>query len=155
MTFTYVQSELATSDVYKVRFLVGDNQEEEYFLQDEEIEFLAATWQHKGSVYFVASMAAEAIAAKFAREVTVASDSQSFTASELMQKYLDLAAQLMRRHETLLTGGEVDMGGISAGQQPDPTVTSPAFGTGMHDFVEAGNQDLGDRNGYYLSLIHI
>lgn len=144
MTYTYQEAGFADSDISKVRFLVGDNQEDEHFLQDEEIQFLIDMWQHKGSVYFTASMAAEAIAARFSREVTTHSDSQSFNVSELQQKYLTLAEKLMVRHETLLTGGEVSMGGVLAGEQPDPTVTSPAFGTGMHDFWEVGHQDLGD-----------
>lgn len=149
MSFTYENLNFAASVVSKVRFLVGDNNAEEFFLHDEEIEWLVEMWEHKGSVYFVASMAAEAIAAKFAREISITADSQSLSAGELQQKYLSLAEQLMRRHETLLTGAELDVGGINAGQQPDPTVTSPAFGTGMHDFYEAGNQDQGDRGPVY------
>jgi hypothetical protein len=143
MAFSYDSSLVAPRD--QIRFLVGDTESDEYFLEDEEIVFLMTTWDHKNSVYYTASMAAEAIAAKFAREISVSSDSQSLSTSELQQKYLDLAARLLRQHETLLTGGNVDMGGVLTGEQPDPTVTSPAFGTGMHDFVEAGNQDYGDR----------
>lgn len=143
MSFTY-EAPLASSQKDQVRFLVGDTDPDEFFLHDSEIEWLITIWGSKGSVFYVASMAAESIAARFTREVTTSSDSQSVSTSELQQKYLDLAARLMRQHETLLTGGVVDMGGVNAGEQPDPTVTSPAFGTGMHDFVEAGQQDMGD-----------
>lgn len=143
MAFTY-EGNLATDVRDQVRFLVGDTDPTEFFLQDGEIAWLALIWSPKGSIYYVAAMACEAIAAKFAREVTTTSDSQTVSTSELQQKYLDLAARLMRQHETLLTGGVVSMGGVDAGEQPDPTVTSPAFGTGMHDFIEAGNQDMGD-----------
>lgn len=142
MAFTYLADFGVIRD--QVRFLVGDTDESEFFLHDAEIEFLNSTWMSKGSVFYVAAMAAESIAAKFAREVSVNSDSQTVSTSELQQKYLDLAARLLRQHETLLTGGEVIMGGVLIGEQPDPTVTSPAFGTGMHDFVEAGQQDMGD-----------
>lgn len=143
MAFTY-EAGLITSVRDQVRFLVGDTDEEEFFLHDDEISWLALMWKNKGTVFYVASMAAEAIAARFTREVTTSSDSQTVSTSELQQKYLDLAARLMRMHETLLTGGEVIMGGVDAGEQLDPTVTSPAFGTRMHDFIEAGNQDAGD-----------
>ena len=143
MAFTY-EGNLADSQKDQVRFLVGDTDDEEYFLEDDEITWLISQWIHKGSIYYVASLAAEAISAKFAREVNVNSDSQTVSTSELQSKYLELAARLMRQHETLLTGGGVDMGGVLAGEQPDPTVLSPAFGTAMHDFVEAGNQDRGD-----------
>jgi len=147
MTFTY-GGNLAASNRDQVRFLVGDADSTEVFLQDEEIDWLIAIWLPKGSIYYPAAMACEAIAAKFAREVTTTSDSQTVGTSELQQKYMELAARLMRQHETLLTGGEVSMGGVNAGEQPDPTVTSPAFGTGMHDYIEAGNQDRGDQAAY-------
>jgi hypothetical protein len=143
MAFTY-EASLASSKKDQVRFLVGDTDPDEFFLHDDEITWLLTIWEGKGTVFYVASMAAESIAARFAREVTTSSDSQTVSTSELQQKYLDLAARLMRMHETLLTDGVVDMGGVTAGEQPDPTVTSPAFGTGMHDFVEAGPQDMGD-----------
>lgn len=146
MAFTYDSGLVTKLD--QVRFLVGDADETEVFLQDDEISWLIDIWLPKGSIYYVAAMACEAIAAKFSREVTTTSDSQTVGTSELQRKYLDLAARLLRQHETLLTGGEVSMGGINAGEQPDPTVTRPAFGTGMHDFVEAGPQDRGDEASY-------
>lgn len=127
-----------------IRFLVGDTSAGEWFLSDEEIEWMVIQWEDKNSIYWTASMVAEAIAAKFAREVNTSSDSQTVNTSELMQKYLDLAARLRMQHQQLLSGDAIDVGGISAGEQPDPTVTSPAFGTGMHDDPEAGFQDLGD-----------
>lgn len=143
MSFTYGGDPTAsTTDA--VRFLVGDTSPDEPLLSDEEIAFLALTWDDKNSVYYIASMAAEAIAARFAREVTVNSDSQSVSTSELQQKYTDLALRLMGLHERLLAGGNVDVGGILAGEQPDPTVLPTAFGTGMHDSIEAGLQDYGD-----------
>lgn len=148
-TYTYTEDP-ANQPVDAVRFLVGDTQSDEWLLSDEEIMWIIDVWVGKNSVFFTASMAAEAIAAQFAREVSTNADGQSVSTSELQQKYLDLAARLRRQHETLLTGGFVDVGGISTGEQPDPTVTSPAFGTGMHDFYEAGQQDMGDGNpGFY------
>lgn len=147
MAFTY-EANLGVSSRDQVRFLVGDTDSTEFFLHDGEIEWLVSRWLIKGSVYYVAAMACEAIAARFAREVTTTSDSQTVGTSELQQKYMELAARLMRQHETLLTGGEVSMGGVNAGEQPDPTVTSPAFGTGMHDYIDAGNQDRGDQAAY-------
>lgn len=149
MAFTY-EGRLLDSEKDQVRFLVGDTDPEEFFLHDDEITWLILQWESKGSIYYSAAMAAEAIAARFAREVTTNSDSQTVATSELQQKYLDLAARLMRQHETLLTGGEVDMGGVNTGEQPDPTVTSPAFGTGMHDHIEAGNQDRGDAGDWVI-----
>lgn len=144
MTFTYGADPTA-STIDAVRFLVGDTDSDEVFLSDEEIRWLQSQWDGKGSVYYTASMAAEAIAAKFAREVTTSSDSQSVSTSELQQKFTDLAVRLRAQHQSLLSGGSVDVGGINAGEQPDPTILPLAFGTGMHDNYEAGNQDYGDQ----------
>jgi len=148
-TYTYTEDP-AGVPIDAVRFLVGDNQSAEWFLSDEEITWIIDMWVYKNSVYYTASMAAEAIAAKFAREVTTNADGQTVNTGDLQQKYLNLAARLLRQHETLLSGGYVDVGGITTGEQPDPTVTSPAFGTGMHDFYEAGVQDMGDRETAYF-----
>lgn len=143
MSFTYGEDP-AVSEIDAVRFLVGDTREDEAFLSDEEIYWLLNLWGDKGSMYYSASMAAEAIAAKFAREVTVNSDSQTLNASELQQKYMELAVRLRSQHEQLLASGNVDVGGILAGEQRDLTVVPMAFGTGMHDSPEAGTQDYGD-----------
>lgn len=143
MAFTY-GADPTSSTIDAVRFLVGDTDATEAFLSDEEIRWLSDQWENKNSVYYTASMAAEAIAARFAREVTTSSDSQTVSTSELQQKYMDLAVRLRSQHQALLAGGFVDVGGINVGEQPDPTVAPLAFGTGMHDNYEAGNQDYGD-----------
>lgn len=148
MSFSY-SGDPATSTKDAIRFLVGDTDSTEWFITNEEIEWLVVQWENKNSVYWTASMVAEAIAAKFSREVTTNSDSQTVNTSELQQKYLDLAVRLRAQHQTLLSGGSVDVGGINAGEQPDPTVLPLAFGTGMHDFAEAGQQDQGDRSWTY------
>lgn len=135
-----------------IRFLVGDTDASEWFLSDQEIDWLVVTWENKGSAYWTASMAAEAIAAKFAREVNTSSDSQTVNTSELMQKYLDLAMRLRAQYRLLLSGDTVDVGGINAGEWLDPTVTPPAFGTGMMDDFEAGQQDYGDRGVEYWNF---
>jgi len=132
--------------VDKVRFLIGDTDSEEYFLENEEITFLATTWSNKGSVYFVASKAASTIASKVAREVTTSSDGQSVSVSELQEKYLRLAGELYQQDQELLGGGgNIHVGGMNAAEQPDPTVAPLSFGTGMHDNYEAGQQDYGSR----------
>lgn len=136
----------ANSDRDAVRFLIGDVDESEPQLEDEQIEWLISIWGDKGSMYYVASMACEAIAAKYAREIDITADSQSLGTNALQQKYLTMAEQLRTLHEQLLTGGLVDAGGILVGEQPDPTVLPLAFGRGMHDNPEAGQQDYGGKD---------
>ena len=150
-TFSY-SGQPGGSSVDTVRFLVGDTDSTEPLLSDEEITWLDTTWGGKGSYYYTASMAAKAIAAKFAREVTTTSDGQTVNADNLQQKYLTMATQLMAQHDTLLGAGAiVEVGGIDIWAFPDPTITSPAFGTQMHDSHEAGPQDWGDygNNAYF------
>lgn len=145
-TFTY-SGYPAVSDRDAIRLLIGDTDESEVLLYDEELDWLILTWETKGSLWYTASMVARTIAAKFAREVTTSSDSQTVNADGLQQKYLDLSAQLMLQHQLMLAGGMVDVGGLDPFRQFDPSIMSPAFGTGMHDSYEVGQQDLGDFNG--------
>lgn len=145
MSFNY-SGDPSTSDLDAIRFLIGDTDETEHQLSDEEINWLVVIWAGKSSVYWTASMAATSIAAKYTREINISSDNESLGTSELQKKYLDLAVSLRALHESLLSGGTVDAGGIDSGEQPDLTVTPPSFGTGMHDDLAAGGQDYGDYN---------
>lgn len=148
MTFTYTGNP-AESDLQAIRFLLGDTDETEPLLEDEEITYLAAQWAMSHSVYWAAAEAAEAVAARFAREVTVNSDSQTVSTSELQQKYQQLAQQLRLSHHQSMAGGYVDAGGMLAHEFRDPNVKRLAFGRGMHDDPDAGPQDLGDIRTYY------
>lgn len=148
MTFTY-SGNPSERELDAIRFLVGDTDDEEYFLEDEEILWLISIWSARTSVYYTASMAADSIAAKFAREVTVNSDSQTVSTSELQTKYQQLALELRAKHTQFMISDGIDVGGMLIWEMVDPTVKPLAFGRGMHDDPEAGIQDLGDRNAPY------
>lgn len=143
MGFTY-SGNPSESEVDAVRFLIGDTDDEEPLLHDEEIIYLSSLWTLQFSIYWTAAMAAEAIAARFAREVTFNSDSQTISTSELQQKYLTMAERLRALHHAMPMGAGVDAGGMLKGEMLDPTVNPLAFGRGMHDDVEAGEQDFGN-----------
>lgn len=143
--FTY-SGNPSESEVDAVRFLIGDTVEEEHFLEDEEIVWMSSQWTLSYSIYWTASMACEAIAAKFAREVTVNSDSQTLSFSELQQKYLTQAEKLRTLHRASTAGGFVEAGGMLRGEWNDPTIKPLSFGKKMHDDPEAGQQDFG---GYF------
>ena len=143
MTFTYTGNP-SDNDLDAVRFLIGDTQESEPLLTDEEITFLNAQWTLSFSVYWTAAMACETIAARFAREVTFNSDSQTISTSELQDKYLKQAERLRVLHMSFNQGaGVIEVGGITRGETHDPTVKPLAFGRSMHDHYEAGEQDQG------------
>lgn len=131
----------------QVRFLIGDTNETEPFLQDEEIQFLIALWEKQSgdSPYLIASYAAENIAAKLAREINFSSDSQSLSLDSLQSKYQALAVQLRQQHKDYFAGrGDIYIGGVSTLEWRDPFMKPLAFGRSMHDHVEAGEQDYGD-----------
>lgn len=146
MTFSY-SGNPADGNLDAVRFLIQDTNEDLPFLQDEEILWLCALWAQMEHVYFYAAKAAEAISAKVAREVSVSADGQSLSLSELQEKYRRLAQDLHAQYKELLASGvEIHAGGMTAGEQPDPTIAPFAFGTQMHDIYGAGQQDYGTRN---------
>lgn len=147
MSFTYTGNP-SESETDAIRFLVGDTDADEPLLQDEEIIWLSSLWTQQFSVYWTAAMACDAIAARFAREVTFNSDSQTISTSELQQKYLTQAEKLRALHRAFSTGGVVDAGGMLRGVIPDQDVLPLAFGRGMHDDPEAGQQDYGDFGNY-------
>lgn len=145
MAFEY-SGNPASSEKDAVRFLVGDTDPSEPLLDDAEIEWIIEIWKAKGHPYFYASVCAETIAAKFARETAISSDGQTVSLGELQEKYLRLAQTLHSQYEQLLASGVgIHAGGMSAGEQRDGDVLPFAFGTQMHDNHRAGWQDYGDR----------
>lgn len=143
MTFSYAGP--GVDDVSTIRFHVGDTDASEFFLSDEEITYLIGLWTEKESVYYTAAEAAEAIANKLTKEVDVSSDGQSIPVGQMRDRYLDLAEKLREKHIDALVGGSsLYAGGMDAYESSDPTVAPLAFGRGMHDAPEAGQQDYGD-----------
>lgn len=142
----------STSSLDEVRFLVGDTDATDQLLQDEELQFLLDKWLTiHGSTFYVAAIACETIAAKFAREATYSADGVSVSLSELQAKFKTQAETLRAQHRELLVGGSPDVGGISPYEETDHSIAPFIFGTGMNDNLTAGRQDYGSRNpyGYY------
>jgi len=83
-----------TTDKDRVRFLVGDTNESDKLLQDEEIEYLLT---ETTNVLLVASRAAKAIAARFSRQADKAVGDLRISLSQKAQAYMVLAADLEKR----------------------------------------------------------
>lgn len=150
MTFDYTDP--TSEDKDAVRFLIGDTTDEGHLIEDEEIEYLLGKYMPVYStVEYTASVAADSIAARFAREASYSADGVSVSLANLGQQFRDLAANLRLQHKNLLVGGEPDVGGITPGEQPDPDIKPLNFGKGMHDNPEAGRQDYGQAADYYLT----
>lgn len=134
----------ATSDKDEVRFLVQDTDPGTPLLSDEEIQFLIDEWLHRyDSLTYVASVAADTIARKFAGIVTISADGVSVSTADLAQRYRDMATALRLEYANSMIGGDVDVGGIMVGETLDPRIKPLNFSIGMHDNVLAGAQDYG------------
>ena len=133
MTFTYGNPGDSQKDA--IRFLIQDTDPTEMFLQDEEIEWMITLWGSRGGIHYVAARCCEAIAAIFARETHVSSDSQSVSLGELTDKYMRMAESLMAT-ENAMSVGELFVGGGSGSG-----THGPIFAVGMHDDWSNGPQD--------------
>src|SRR3954465_5880659 len=122
MTWTY-SGNPSTSTTDEIRFLIGDTDPDDELLQDEEIQYLYNTWYTiYGTVFYVASIACETIAASYAREASHSADGVSVQLGEIQAKFTKQAETLREQHASLLIGGIPDVGGVTADEQPDPTI---------------------------------
>ena len=145
MSFSY-SGDPADSNLDAVRFYLQDTNADDPLISDEEIEYLLASWMPLyDSLYYVAAVAAETIAAKFAREVSYTADGVSISGEQLQVKYNELASSLrdLYRAEQVQAGGGPDVGGILYGEQFDPSIKPLIWAKGMHDNIRAGQQDYG------------
>ncbi|MBW2672586.1 MAG: hypothetical protein JRD89_04105 [Deltaproteobacteria bacterium] len=92
MTWSY-DSTLPT-DKDKVRFHIGDTDQSDQLLQDEEISYLLG---ETTNVLLAASRAAKAIAARFSRQADKAVGDLRISLSQKAQAYMSLAADLEKR----------------------------------------------------------
>jgi hypothetical protein len=153
MTFSYMSPDASDKDT--VRFLIQDTNSDEPFLQDEEIAWLITKWKDVyGTMEMVAAMAADTIAARYAREASISADGVNVGLGQVAQQFRDLAVSLRQQHKNLLVGGLPDVGGVSPYEGQAHDIAPFNFGTGMHDDLEAGLQDYGSRNSRYYVAEH-
>lgn len=134
----------ANSDVDELRFLIQDTDPGLPLLSDEELEFLVERWLPRyDSLTYVAAVAAAAISRKFTGIVTVSADGVSINTADLTSKYRDMAVSLRAEYVAGQIGGEIDISNIMVGSVPDYSIKPLAFGIGLHDNPEAGQQDFG------------
>ena len=135
---------------YNVRLLIGDTDSTDYVLQDVDIEFFLT--EANANIYLAGSMAAQAIAAKYARSVTeTKTDShgvhtQRRELSDRYKHYVELADKLRKRYDDGigadtglfgLGGGGVFAGGISRSdkttRESNSDRVAPAFTRDLHE----------------------
>lgn len=143
MSFTY-SGDPASSTRDAVRFYSQDVDYNDALLSDEELNFIVSNWAHvTDHPMFLAAVACETIAAKFAREISYSADGVSVGASELQSKYNQLAQDLREQYKVSEIGGGPDSGGMLIGEVLDPSIKPLTWAKGMHDNIEAGQQDYG------------
>ncbi len=145
MGWTYDPEDLST-DLNRVRLMVGDTDADERQLSDEEVEYMLDT---HGSVGVAAVHAARAIMARYARLVTKAVGDLRIAYSDRHGHYRELVDYL----ETLATADDpyqIYVGGLSFDEARsdlrDTDLPPPRFEVGIHDFPRTGSRRGRPRN---------
>lgn len=117
MTWTY--NNTPGDDDYpgdEVRLLVGDTNEEDPLVQDEEITYFLSLYPKVTGkpAYLAAAAAAEAIAAKFARKMNTQIGPLSAQSKQQRDHYVELAAQLRQSWATDGKGGSTGFASVRA-----------------------------------------
>lgn len=144
-SFTYDGA--GTTDKDTVRFLIQDidpYDAGEWIVSDEDIQWAYDTWfplYH--SLEYVAASVADTIAARYAREASYSADGVSVSLGPVGDQYRQLAASLRQQYQAKLVGAVPDVGGITPNELLEPDTKPFSFGKGIHDNIEAGNQEYG------------
>jgi hypothetical protein len=124
----------SSSNIDKVRFLLGDTDESAEQLTDTEIEFLLT---EQTNAYDAAALGASTLAAKYAKLADRSVGDLSISYSQLSKNFNALAKTLTSQGATSVSGFRPYAGGISIAdkdsQNADTDRTPPNFRIGMHD----------------------
>ena len=138
MSWTY-SGDPSESDLDAVRLRVGDRDENDQLLQDEEIEYFLAQYPGGGNAALRASIdSAKAIAAAYARQSTYRIGQVSETLSRKSEAYERLAKELTEelRQLAVVSAKAVAVSTADkAAQAADSTLVKPYISRGMHDNV--------------------
>ena len=136
----------ATSDLDQCRFWLQDIDETFQMLQDEELNWLISNAEAmQAAPLYAASIAAEVLANRYAKEVSVSADGVSVQIGDLAERFNKLAENLRAQwHEIVAALGDYDFAGIVMDVNSwDETIQPLVFGIGFMDNYLAGQQDFG------------
>lgn len=126
------------TDRDKVRFLIGDTDNDNLMLSDDEIAF--ALVESSDNLYYAAAGLCRSIAARFARDVNYRFSTLWQDSGDAYIHYMELAKKY--EDEALSGGGSIEvvftMSGHSCTQYPEE------FWTGMHDNPQTLKTDEAD-----------
>lgn len=100
MTWSY-GGDPTNDKVDEIRFLIGDTNQTDQHVSDEEIRYLLNTY---GNALLAAAYAALAIAAKFSRLASKSLGKMSIQLNQKAQAYHQLSQELYKRYQQQLTG---------------------------------------------------
>jgi hypothetical protein len=128
-----------SSHLDAVRFYIGDTDPDNEILSDDEITALLT--ETGDQPFLAAALAAEAIAARYARRVDKSVGDLHISNSQLSKQYRDLASQL-RSRATLSGAAAPYAGGISIADKQTVEANTdrvqPIFRRNLHDNPRAG-----------------
>ena len=136
MAWTYDVSDIATSALDQVRFMVGDTLASDPQLQDEEINYVMS---QRATVFGAAADCCRALASKYSRSADQKAGDTQVWYSQIAAAYALKAIQLDA--QAAQTGASVIpfAGGTSVtdfnNRAGDPNQMSPQFNIGMMDSV--------------------
>lgn len=141
--WTYSGDPSATA-LDQVRFWIQDTDPAVRLMSDRELHWLITTWKPRhDSLIYVAAVAAESVAAKFAGVVTVSADGVTVNVADLAERYRILAASLRQLHKQAQVGGEIDISNLMVGHGLEANIEPLVFGMGLFDNGLAGRQNYG------------
>lgn len=133
MTFSYNDSELS-SDLNRVRRLIGDVSSTSAEFSDEEVEFFI---DEGNNIYGAVALAAHSLAAKYADKVTKSVGELSISLSDKYEHFKSLAIKFEGLAD-LKGSPQIYAGGISKSdkdnREADSDRTEPDFYRGEFDF---------------------
>lgn len=144
MSWSY-SGDPASSPLDQVRFWLQDIDVSNQLMQNEELTWLFDTHgkdMHGGEIW-AAAIAAEVLANRFAREVSISADGVSVQLSELQDRYEKLAVNLRDAWHQFGSAATGDFASVLVDDGIDPSIKPLMFGIGFHDNYEAGQQDYG------------
>jgi hypothetical protein len=145
MSWSY-SGDPATSPLDQCRFWLQDIDTTYQLMQDEELLWLIEMADPmQAAPLYAASLAAEVLANRYAKEVSVSADGVSVAVGDLQEKFNKLAENLRAQwHEVVAALGDYDFAGIVIDVNTwDETIQPLVFGIGFMDNYLAGQQDFG------------
>jgi hypothetical protein len=133
MTWTYSPSQLATSPLMQVRFIMGDTVQTDQQVQDEEITFALS---QRSSIWGAAAMVCRSLASQLSREADTVDKDLRTTLSAKARAYSARANEYEVK-ASVRGGATPYAGGISISDkvlnEQDPDRVQPQFAISMDD----------------------